>query len=1673
MRTWIFFCFPLLIFLGLNPVFASFVPIRDDVTDERPVIQVLRHDQNQIQIEVKLSGINLLEGTLEGRHWDRVEIPGGGFELDLGAPEVPHFTRLLAIPSTVGVRAEFKLLESKTLPDIDLMPAQGLDPQDLVKTPQITHLDPEVYSENTFYPQEVVTVGDPALMRGMRFIPIQMNPVQYNPVTKELRIAHRFQVTIHFEGTDLRNVPSRAMLPISRSWKKLLGSSVLNLDEVDIDETIVGSYLIVCEDNDDLVNNILPPLIDWKTRKGHIVVIETFTSGASVYDIKAIIQDAYDNWEVPPEFVLLYGGVSGDYTLPGYNAYSLKIDHPYSQLEGDDILADVAIGRLPAHDAYEAVTMRNKTLYYEKTPYISNDEWYHQGCLTAGASISGLSTVQTNRWIKTRMIWNEFTRIDTFWYWMPGSVATTIVNAVNDGVVYVNHRGYGLGNLTHAMIEELTNTFMLPFVTMITCLTGGFSSGSQPTYIEHFVMVGTPITPKGAVAAIGTATTDTHTRYNNTVNIGIYAGIFDEGITQAGNALNRGKLELYNTYHINDPWSVENFSNWNALAGDPGLELFTGAIQYMTSDVPSEMIWGENTINLTVHETGIGPLEDATVCLYGEGELHEVGLTDGSGQLTLPLNLNSPGNVKVTITKQNFYPIIDSLDVVQIDVAVGYFDHSIDDDVNGSSSGDNDGTINPGESVEIPLIFKNYGSSTTATGISVTASLSDEFATLVDGYETFPNLAPSATGNSEDDFDLSITADCPHGHLINLVLETNSNQGSWDGAIDLQVISYTMSILSAYAAGGDTMLSPGETADFILDVTNEGGKTASSLTAIIMSLDPHATVNDNFAAFGTIAVGERANCSSDPFNLTAADNAPPGHLVDLEVTFTSSTGAMQTDTLTIQLGAKSIADPQGPDEYGYYCFDNLDWDYPISPVYDWIEIDPRYGGYGTPLPINDPGYEQDMSADVALPFTFRYYGETINEITVCSNGWISTWPNISFNDFRNYPIPSSVGPNGMIAAFWDDLVTGPGRVYSLYDSLNYRFIVEWSRLKNQGNWNAQETFEIILFDPEYHPTPTGDGEILFLYHTIEEVYGSGSDNPYSTVGIERPDQQDGIEVVYWNTYEDPAAAHLANERAYLFTTNFEYGGDPPIIGVDPSSLTISVPQSGYSSEQLTISNSGGTTLAYDVSLTYNGSCSDGSGGPDNFGYTWIDSDEPGGPVYNWIDISIIGTPITFVHNDSTTTEMLIGFNFPFYGQDFTEYIVSANGWISFSSHSGAYSNTSLPSTQAPFDLVAGFWDDLDPLQSGDIFSWNNDVDSLVVSFLEVPHYSGSVTGTYTFQMILTADGTITYQYATLIGNYESFTVGIQNSDGTDGLQVAYNLPYLHDGLSVKFYHPFLRAEPVRGMVPAGGDIDVNITAYSYGMEPGTYDAILGIDSNDPVTPHVDVPLTINIGGVPGAIEVTMEPYNPPIVIPSSGGSFNFTCTLENVSGSTQVIDFWIMAEVPNGTPYGPILLRQNLALPVGVSITRNLMQTVPGGAPGGDYYYYGIAGVYPDSVIAEDGFVFTKEAGENGGQSFGEWLIFGWEDPISEIPAEFAFNGCHPNPFNPPTRLHFDLPVATHVEIIIYDMLGRRVEVLQDGVMNAGSHAVQWPASNAASGVYIYRFIAEDFTASGKMVLMK
>jgi len=90
-----------------------------------------------------------------------------------------------------------------------------------------------------------------------------------------------------------------------------------------------------------------------------------------------------------------------------------------------------------------------------------------------------------------------------------------------------------------------------------------------------------------------------------------------------------------------------------------------------------------------------------------------------------------------------------------------------------------------------------------------------------------------------------------------------------------------------------------------------------------------------------------------------------------------------------------------------------------------------------------------------------------------------------------------------------------------------------------------------------------------------------------------------------------------------------------------------------------------------------------------------------------------------------------------------------------------------------------------------------------------------------------------------------------------------------------------------------------------------------------------------------------------------------------------------------------------------------------------------------------------------------------------QVPEEFALSQNYPNPFNPSTRIKFEVPFSSNVEISVYNSLGEKVSNIVNEMKEAGSYEVQWNASDFPSGIYFYRMKAGDFINVHKMILMK
>lgn len=302
----------------------------------------------------------------------------------------------------------------------------------------------------------------------------------------------------------------------------------------------------------------------------------------------------------------------------------------------------------------------------------------------------------------------------------------------------------------------------------------------------------------------------------------------------------------------------------------------------------------------------------------------------------------------------------------------------------------------------------------------------------------------------------------------------------------------------------------------------------------------------------------------------------------------------------------------------------------------------------------------------------------------------------------------------------------------------------------------------------------------------------------------------------------------------------------------------------------------------------------------------------GGPAYAWREISSTasgGTRVAALDNQDdwrTSVAFPGGFTFEYFGNTYPSIGICSNGFLSFTSTSATYNNISLPSTSAPYNLIAPFWDDLimDSLSS----IWTRkDADAFVVTFNNMKRYSGSER--VTMQVLLMENGEIRCQYQNVVAGSWSATVGIQNSNGTMGVLVSHNsAPTLPgSGEAITFIPPggdagvtwITQAGPADGSLAMLEEEDITIGFDTSGLTPGSYESAVVVHSNDPATPSYSLPVLLEV------VSQMTEPVIQTTSLPSAMVGTAYSQSLTHMGGMGAVA--WSVASglLPQGLGLAP------------------------------------------------------------------------------------------------------------------------------------------------------------------------
>ena len=227
-------------------------------------------------------------------------------------------------------------------------------------------------------------------MRGQQLGRISIAPFQYNPVTNQLKVVTKMEVKVVFENTDITAHLANQKKYYSPEFNHLFKSCLnyIPMQAMDLITTYPVKYVIVADPN---FQEALQPLVQWKTKKGFIVV-EAYTNdpavGSTTSSIHAYLKDMYDNataTDPAPTYLLIVGDEA---QVPSFDNGDHLSDMYYCAFDGGgDFYPEMYYGRFSATIAEQVTAQVNKTLIHEKYTF-PNPSFLDEVVLVAGVDAS-------------------------------------------------------------------------------------------------------------------------------------------------------------------------------------------------------------------------------------------------------------------------------------------------------------------------------------------------------------------------------------------------------------------------------------------------------------------------------------------------------------------------------------------------------------------------------------------------------------------------------------------------------------------------------------------------------------------------------------------------------------------------------------------------------------------------------------------------------------------------------------------------------------------------------------------------------------------------------------------------------------------------------------------------------------------------------------------------------------------------------------------------------------------------------------------------------------------------------------------------------------------------------------------------------------------------------------
>ena len=835
-----------------------------------PVWVVNTVSDNQLEISFDLGGY-FVEDLPNGKN--KITFPGGVPNLEVGTPDLPKMAQSIIIPDLAHM--ELSIVESEFVEYFmeNLISSKGNLTRN-INPASVPYTFGQAYETDEFYPQDIVFMRNPYIMRMVRGQAIVFQPIQYNPIQRTLRVYTHIKVNIQQNGmSQINPLIRRPAKSGSREFENIYAEHFLNYSTNSRYELLgeEGPMLVVCYGE---FMESMQPFVEWKNYKGIPTEMVDVADIGGSDEIEAFVETKY--YDDGIAFVLFVGDID-QIPSPRYSdgaGSNSPADPSYGFVAGSDYYPEIIIGRFSAENTSHVETMINRTIEYEMDPDPTAD-WYKKGSGFAsdqGPGDDGELDYEHLDNIRDDLLGFTYVEVDQI-YDPSGTVEDGEV-ALNEGRSIVNYTGHGSngswGNgcpMNQTDVNGLANMGMYPFIWSVACVNGEFHIGT--CFAETWLRAtDANDVPTGAIAVLMSTVNqswnppmDGQDEMND-----ILVESYENNIKRT-----YGGLSMNGVMHMVDSYGTageEEILYWT-IFGDPSVVVRTDTPTDMTISHNDVIIIGAEEFSI---ETGMAA---ALVAVSRDGELLASTYTDATGGITLEFEtpLEIPGPVDLVVTAFNKMPYETTVNVIAPDGA-----YMLMGDI--AVTGGADQILDYGETGSLYTTFENVGQDPSG---DLTFTLIHEAGMVTLSSNIIQNGSVAAgTEVTIGPFEFQVSWNVDDGGLIPFVIQATDNIETWEYEVNIPVEAPDYNLMSVdFLDLGNGTLDPGENTTMQLVLTNVGHSPVSSPTFEATTSDPNiilGTVESDNAYWWEI--GSQVTITID---VAAVDDAPIGHTAFLGI----------------------------------------------------------------------------------------------------------------------------------------------------------------------------------------------------------------------------------------------------------------------------------------------------------------------------------------------------------------------------------------------------------------------------------------------------------------------------------------------------------------------------------------------------------------------------------------------------------------------------------------------------------------------------------------------------------------------------------------------------------------------------------------------------------------------